>query len=573
MRRNLRRILVGLVLLAVAIVSVGAIVRARNGTTAKTTYETAPVTRGDVVSSVSATGVLEPLTTIEVKSNVGGRIEVMPVEVGTPLKKGQLIAEIDPTDSQTQLDQAMARSASSEAKKTQAELNLRLQKAQSRSQIAQAEESLLAAQARLAQAKRQRDVQPHLTKASIAQAEANLASAQEGLRQLEEATIPQARTSAEANLHEARANLQEAQLDQKRQHELLAKGFVPQSVVDQSNARLASAEAQVSMAQRKVDTITQELEADLREAKARIDQAKAQLRTAEANRAQDEIRRRDYEAAKAAVEEAKAQLQLAIANQDQIQVRLRDITAANADIVSNKAALHQARVNMGYTSIRAPRDAVVLQKPVEQGTVIASSRSSVGSGPTIVVLGDVSRMFIVCQVDETDIAGVELDQKCDITVDAYPNELFEGKVVRIDPQAKVEQNVTTIPVKIEIDSPDARLKPGMNATVEFITAKHENVLTVPNEAIQERDGVSSVQVMVAGKPQSKNVEVGIAGMDTTEILSGVKEGELVVTKTIEPETPAASATQGQSPFQQNFRGPRGGSRPGGGGGGRGGGGR
>jgi HlyD family secretion protein len=568
MRRNLQRILVGLVLAAIAIVSVGAIVRARNGTAAKTTYETAPVTRGDVVSSVSATGVLEPLTTIEVKSNVGGRIEQMPVEVGSTLKKGDLIAEIDPTDTRTALEQAQARYESSMARREQAELNLQLQKEQSESQIAQARQSLAAAKARLAQAKRQRDVQPHLTRAAIAQAEANLASAKESLRQLEEATILQAQTQAEANLHQAKANLREAQLDQKRQHELLTKGFVPQSIVDQADAQLASAEAQVAMAQRKVDTIKQENEAELREARARVDQAEAQLQTAKANRVQDEIRKRDYEAALAAVAEAEAQLRLALANRDQILVRQRDIAAARSDIVSNEAALRQARVNMGYTRIVAPRDAVVLQKPVEQGTVIASSRSSVGSGPTIVVLGDISRMFIVCQVDETDIAGVELDQKCDITVDAYPNELFEGKVVRIDPQAKVEQNVTTIPVKVEIDSPDARLKPGMNATVEFITAKHENVLTVPNEAIQERDGVHSVQVMVSGKPQPRNVEVGIAGSDTTEVTSGLNEGELVVTRTIEPERPQATTTQGQSPFQQNFRGPRPQPRGGGGGGGR-----
>jgi multidrug efflux pump subunit AcrA (membrane-fusion protein) len=175
-------------------------------------------------------------------------------------------------------------------------------------------------------------------------------------------------------------------------------------------------------------------------------------------------------------------------------------------------------------------------------------------------------------VDETDIASVEKDQKCDITVDAYPNELFEGKVTRIDPQAKVEQNVTTIPVTVEIDSPDLRLKPGMNASVEFIVAKHEGVVAVPNEAIKETDGRNTVQVMVAGKPVNRDIEVGIAGPDTTEVISGLKEGEEVVTRVIEPERPQAQT--GQSPFQQNFRGPRspgGGRGGGGGGGGRGGG--
>jgi HlyD family secretion protein len=569
MPRNVRRILLGLVVLVVAIASVGAILKARNGTEQKTTYKTAKVERGDVVSSVSATGVIQPLTTVEVKSNVGGRIDVLSVELGDRVKKNQVIARIDPTDSRTQLDQAQARLAASNAKLTQAQLNFELQKKLSISQIAQAQQSLAAARARLLQAKKQRDVQPGLTRASIAQAQANLRSSQQNLRQLEIAMRPQAQTNAQANFNQAQANLVEAQKNLNRQKELLAKGFVPQSTVDAADAQFASAQAQLDTTRRKLETVDQEYQAEVDDAKAKVDQAAAQLQTARANQVQNEIRVQDYLAAQAAVDEAQAQLDLAIANRKQIAVRQEDKTAAISDIVSNKAGLQQATVNMGYTEIRAPRDGIVLQKPVEQGTVIASSRSSVGTGPTIVVLGDISRMFILCQVDETDISGVEVGQHCDITVDAYPNELFEGKVTRIDPQAKVEQNVTTIPVTVEIDSPDIRLKPQMNANVEFITAKHESVLTVPNEAVKEEDGRSTVQVMVAGKPVQREVAVGIAGPDTTEILRGLKEGEVVVTQVIEPAK--TTQTEQRSPFQQQFGPPRGGGRGGGGGGGGGGG--
>jgi len=570
MRRQLKRVLVALVVLVVAIASVGAILQARNGSAQKTTYETARVERGDVISSVSATGVIQPLTTVEIKSNVGGRIDVLAVDLGTVVKKGQLIARIDPTDSQTQFEQAKARYDASVARLRQAEVNLELQKAQSASQIAQAEQSLYAARARLAQALRQYRVQPALTAASIAQARANLKSAEDSLRRLKEAMVPQGRASAIAAKNQAAANLEEAKKNLERQKELLAKGFVPQGTVDAAEARYETTKAQLDSATRKVETMDDEFEAEVAEAEARVAQAKAQLRTAEENRVQNEIRRQEFLSAQAAVKEAEAQLRLARANRQEIEVRRRDITTAESDIVSNEAALKQAKTNLAYTTIVAPRDGVVLQKMVEQGTVIASSRSSVGSGPTLVVLGDTSRMFILCQVDETDIASVEVGQHCDITVDAYPNELFEGKVTRIDPQAKLDQNVTTIPVTVEIDSPDARLKPQMNASVEFIVAKHEGVLAVPNEALKESDGRYTVQVMVNGKPVNRDVEVGIAGPDTTEILSGLKEGEEVVTRVIEPERPRSQT--GQSPFQQNFRGPRtpGGGR-GGGGGGRGGG--
>jgi HlyD family secretion protein len=570
MPRNLRRILLGLVVLVIAVASVGAIIKARSGSEQKTTYKTAKVERGDVVSSVSATGVIQPLTTVEVKSNVGGRINLLTVDVGSRVKKDQIIAQIDPTDPKTQLDQAVARMDASKAKLNQAELNWTLQKKQSISQIAQAQQSLAAAKARMLQAERQYRAQPSLTRASIAQAQANLNSARENLRQLETAMQPQAQASAHANFNQAQANLVEADTNLKRQKELLAKGFVPQSTVDAAIAQLATAQAQVDTTRRKLDTVDQEFQAEIDDAKARMAQAQAQLDAAQINRIQNQIKAQDYAAAKAAVEEAEAQLQLAYANKQQIDVKQKDIVSAKSDIVSNKAALDQAQVNMGYTEIRAPRDAIVLSKPVEQGTVIASSRSSVGTGPTIVVLGDISRMFILCQVDETDISGVEEGQHCDITVDAYPNELFEGKVKRIDPQAIVTQNVTTIPVTVEIDDPDIRLKPQMNANVEFITAKHEGVLTVPNEAIKEQDGRSTVQVMINGKPVAREVEVGIAGPDTTEITSGLKEGEEVVTQVIEPEKPAQQTEQ-RSPFQQQFGPPRGGRGFGGGGGGGGGG--
>jgi HlyD family secretion protein len=254
-------------------------------------------------------------------------------------------------------------------------------------------------------------------------------------------------------------------------------------------------------------------------------------------------------------------------------VKQKDITAADAAIVSSAASVHQAEVNLQYATINAPRNAVVLQKYVEQGTIITSGRSSIAQGTNIVQLGDISRMFVLCNVDETDIASIEVGQKVDISIDAYPSEIFDGKVTRIDPQAKLDQNVTTIPVTVEIDNPDLRLKPAMNATCEFITAKHEGVLTVPNEAVKEDNGTYTVTVLPNGKsdgPQVvKTIETGIAGTDVTEVREGLKEGDVVITQIIEPQKDANQQGGVRSPFGSPFGGgpPR---RTGGGGGGGGG---
>jgi RND family efflux transporter MFP subunit len=155
-----------------------------------------------------------------------------------------------------------------------------------------------------------------------------------------------------------------------------------------------------------------------------------------------------------------------------------------------------------------------------------------------VQIADVSRMFVDVQVDETDIAFIQTGQKVDVTLDAYPSEIFEGTVTRIDPQAVVEQNVTVVYVRVEIENPDARLKPGMNATCEFVVDRKEDVLMVPSEAVKEQDGKYYVQVMEGGKPVRRDVEIGLEGNDTTEIVSGLQEGVEVVTQVIQPRTQA-----------------------------------
>ena len=115
--------------------------------------------------------------------------------------------------------------------------------------------------------------------------------------------------------------------------------------------------------------------------------------------------------------------------------------------------MDNSQIQLAYTTVSAPRAGVILQKYVEVGSIIQSGRSSVagtGAGTSIVQLGDLSRMFVLASVDETDIAQVEDGQQVDITLDAYPDEIFDGKVTRIDPQTVALQNVTTVPVTIEI---------------------------------------------------------------------------------------------------------------------------
>jgi len=523
---------------AILVVIVGwvTVSKIRTAQANKPTIETAKVERGTVASSISASGVLQPLTTVDVKSNAGGQVELLAVDVGTIVEPGQLIAKIDPSDSRTAFNQAEADLSAANARMSQSKESLTLQKEQNVQQLQQATQAYEAAKARLAQAEAQAKVQPTLTKAAIRQADANYRSAQQSLRQLKEAGVPQGTAQAKSAYDSAMAAMDNAKRNLDRQQGLFDKGFISAGQLDSAKLSYDTAKANADSAKERYDTVAQDYDAQLQSAQARLDQAEAALDNAKANAIQDDLRKQDVAASRAALSQAATSLASAKSSAHQIPIRAADIRSSQASIVRSQAAVDNAKTQLNYTTITAPRAGVILQKYVEVGSIIQSGRSSVagtGSGTSIVQLGDLSRMFVLASVDETDIASVEPGQSVDITLDAYPDELFEGVVTRIDPQTVSQQNVTVVPVTVEITDPDARLKPGMNATCSFVIDRQENVLIVPTEAVQDQDGKYSVTVIKGGKQTERRVEVGLTGDQNTEIVSGLKEGDMVVTSVIE----------------------------------------
>ncbi len=189
---------------------------------------------------------------------------------------------------------------------------------------------------------------------------------------------------------------------------------------------------------------------------------------------------------------------------------------------------------------------------VEQGTIVPPGTSLFSQGNTLLQIADTSRMYVEVSVDEADIGNVRVGQPVTIRIDAFPRERFRGKVSRIDPQAVVENNVTVVKVRVEIEKPDPRLKPGLNASCEFLVARKDDVLAVPNSAVNETREGTYVEVLVNGKPQRREVKIGIQGNTMTEIVDGLSEGETVITGRI-----FAQQDEGPgSPFGRAFGPPR-----------------
>lgn len=190
----------------------------------------------------------------------------------------------------------------------------------------------------------------------------------------------------------------------------------------------------------------------------------------------------------------------------------------------------------------------------------SSSGSSTSGGSTVLVLGNFSQLSVIAQVNEVDIPKVKTGQNATVTLDAFPNETFVGQVESVDSVGTTTSGVVTYNVYINLVSPPMDIKPGMTASVAIQTARHDNVITVPTAAIQTANGTSYVRVLKNGQVSEVQVTTGIADDTNTEIISGISEGDVVITGT---NTTTGGSSSTTSPFSGGFGG---GARGGGGGG-------
>jgi len=213
-------------------------------------------------------------------------------------------------------------------------------------------------------------------------------------------------------------------------------------------------------------------EADLDVAQAQVQNAQAQLRRSEELYRTQSITEQEYETA--------------------------NLTAANAraQLVRAQRSLEDARISFEDTDVRAPSSGTIIQRNIEVGTVISSATSNVSGGAVLLQMANLDTVQVRALVDETDIGKLEPQLPVTITVEAYPNRPFEGRVLMIEPQAVVEQNVTMFPVIVRIANENDLLKPGMNAEVEVHVGSRSGVLALPNAALRtDRDVQSAAQVL------------------------------------------------------------------------------
>jgi HlyD family secretion protein len=201
-----------------------------------------------------------------------------------------------------------------------------------------------------------------------------------------------------------------------------------------------------------------------------------------------------------------------------------DYADARSEVVRSQVAVDNARIQLEDTDVRAPITGTVLEKDVERGTVIASATSNVSGGTTLLKMADLNQVQVRTLVDETDIGKLKPDQLATVTVDAYPQRPFSGTVLKIEPQAQTEQNVTMFPVLVRIDNKEGLLRPGMNAEVEIHVGRRDDVLTVPNAALRTQRDVGSAAQVLGLNPESVQKQLAAAAPQGGGVRQGAPGG-------------------------------------------------
>src|SRR5713101_5529455 len=448
----------------------------------------ATVGRGTVKAQVSGTGSLVPAGQENVNFRVAGQLTEIDVKVGDHVTTGQVLARLDSTSQQASLSQAQATMASAQASLQAALTPL------TSAQVAQLQHALAAAQQNYTDTVNSVGWQNQMDATTVQTDQQNYTD-----------TVASVNAQNQVDATAVQNDSQQLSADQAR---FTADGcttgsttgpcLTDQSAITRDQAQLASDQAS---------------------GQARINQATAQVTSAQDNlTVQTQARPNTIASARAQVASAQAQVQAA-----QQALSETTLTAPAGGVVASIS---------GQVGETAPSGGgATAQAPGSTAPQPSTGTSSAASG-AFMVLTDTSSFQAVIPFAETDGARLQPDQEASLSLDAVPALTISGHLLRVGPNASVASSVVTYYASFVLNHLDPRLKAGMTANVTVTVAQANNVLVVPNAAIQTVNGTPSVTVYAGGQQVSTEVEPGLAGDTTTEIKGGLKEGDRVVLPTL-----------------------------------------
>ncbi|MFM7321064.1 MAG: efflux RND transporter periplasmic adaptor subunit [Armatimonadota bacterium] len=491
---------------------------------------------GDLVVKVTETGTLDPVVKVDVKSRVGGRVRRIFVRAGDTVRGGDPIALVDPTEVSREVAGVKAQLDASRAGLRQAVQNRDLAVVQNGLSVRRAEVGLDNARTTL----RDAEVGARDASVGLADAELGVAQADKRLAQGAAPTRPQELEQAEAALRRSEAQLVDSKRLLERRRGLLEKGFLAQQDVDSAATQVRLGEADVDSARQRIALLREgPRREDIEVVRIAVDGARMRVEQAKVRVEQAKVR---VEQARVGVRTAQVELETQRANAAQAALRLRDVDRARADVAQVTNRLAQQSVQLAETRIVAPIGGEVTARYLEEGELVASATAGFAQGAALVTIADLSRMQVKVNVNEVDVVRLRRGLPVDIRVDGISGRTYRGRVASIAPAslASSQPGTTTtsgagganavvrFEVKVAVENGDARLRPGMSASVDIILDRKTRTTILPAEALRPGDKV----VVVTGDAKSpvrteRSVKVGLRNEVSVEVLEGLRSGDRV----------------------------------------------
>lgn len=493
-----------IITVAIIVILVGAagwvvLSRGKNGADPSSAPRIEVVKRGNFQMTIRATGNLEPLLDVEVKSNVEGEVIELLVDDGDSVQEGDILVKLDPELYVEEQKQAKADVKAAQAQLRQSELNIELKKERLNSDKTQREAAVRIAKANLETTKAE-----SLTR--ISSAETDIQSTKNLLEQdnisLEQAKISleQAKLTLseyETSLASSKVSLDSAKSELERNRSLYEQELVSKQVLEDAETRHANSNTQHENAKKRVESQKQTIVSQERTIVARqtaIKTREAQLQYQELNLEHlKKTRAKAEEESQIRLDNSETQLkELLLTIENEKSLTEQSKVSADANLLRRESSLKNQEERLAWTTITAPMSGTVTQLAIEEGEIVTSGRSAFSQSPPIMTIADLSQMVVKTFINEVDMERLEHDQPAVIKIDAFQTQRYDGRVYEISPSGQQQDNIISFEVMIEVLDSSGKIKPGMSADVDIITYEEKNVLMLPLDAVISKTSATAV---------------------------------------------------------------------------------
>ncbi len=289
-----------------------------------------------------------------------------------------------------------------------------------------------------------------------------------------------------------------------------------------ARASLEKARAFSAQVEAAYKALAVEVESGIQSALARLNEVEERYGNLSQLHEKGFISRMELSAVESEYRVAKADHEAALSRRETLEAKQREIKAQAAAVSEARNNLKLARLNYGYSFINAPSRGIISSRPVTHG-------ETVNKGTLVAVLITTDSLYIEAFVDEADVDKVKVGQAVQITMDAYPGEVFEGKVYKISPVVLGGRlEARTFKVRTRLSDKGIVVKPGMSADVEIVVQSVKAALVIPSQSVVDREGRKYVYVRKGSRAELREINMGLSDWTFTQVVSGIEEGEDVI---------------------------------------------